>query len=601
MEKSYCTIKFYSNFPINEYSNQVYYSNSNTRDNVFDGYCSNREGVDLYKNIASPNKTSMSFRLETNYKNAMNYNYGVVIEDNKRYYFFINNVEWSSNLITATFSCEVDWWQTYCYNVEFKKSFVEREHVTDDTFGLHTLDENLPISDYLINDYNIIKADKDDYFFRFCVVLSDNKYIYGAYKVGDKRNRLPLFTHTSKGINIQTLTLSFANGDLARQAIDIMINNNLQDSIIGYYYCPLPKYNADTDNSDGSGTGKDDIIGLALFNTNSDTDVLDDGNYFLCEYIKQPNNIYNTNTMSLPKRISGYKPNNNKCFLYPYNFVSITNNQGNILECKFEDTNDRENINFRYNFPSQEGACINGYLYNYQGIIHNLDFSLNGAINVELPYITNTYSAYYSANTNTINNSYAETFRNYTTSMAQTTLNTASNMIGTATNLTALAFSGGVTATARGGASAMRGVTSTITDLASDIMSAELTATNSLERIKATLADQKSKGDIQRGSFTTSIMQNIGQLGFKMQLKQVREDNIRTIDNYFDMFGYKVNTIKVPQFDTRPSWNYIKTSDLNVIGNIPQIALNTIKKMFNNGTTIWHNIRTMYDYDQNNK
>ena len=233
MAKSYCTIKFYSNFPINEYSNQVYYSNSNTRDNVFDGYCSNREGVDLYKNIASPNKTSMSFRLETNYKNAMNYNYGVVIEDNKRYYFFINNVEWSSNLITATFSCEVDWWQTYCYNVEFKKSFVEREHVTDDTFGLHTLDENLPISDYLINDYNIIKADKDDYFFRFCVVLSDNKYIYGAYKVGDKRNRLSLFTQTSKGINIQTLTLSFANGDLARQAIDIMINNNLQDSIIG--------------------------------------------------------------------------------------------------------------------------------------------------------------------------------------------------------------------------------------------------------------------------------------------------------------------------------------------------------------------------------
>lgn len=96
-------------------------------------------------------------------------------------------------------------------------------------------------------------------------------------------------------------------------------------------------------------------------------------------------------------------------------------------------------------------------------------------------------------------------------------------------------------------------------------------------------------------------MQNIGQLGFKMQLKQVREDNIKTIDNYFDMFGYKVNTIKVPRFDTRPSWNYIKTSDLNVIGNIPQIALNTIKKMFNNGTTIWHNIRTMYDYDQNNK
>lgn len=587
MAKSYCTIKFYSNFPINEYSNQVYYSNSNTRDNIFDGYCSNKEGVDLYKNIASPNKTSMSFRLETSYKNAMNYNYGVVIEDNKRYYFFINNVEWSSNLITATFNCEVDWWQTYCYNVEFKKSFVEREHVKDDTFGLHTLDENLPISNYMVKDYKIIKADKKDYFYRFCVVLSDNKYTYGAYKVGNKRKRLPLFTQTSKGMNIQTLTLSFANGDLARQAIDIMVNNNLQDSIMGYYYCPLPIYNADTDNPDGSGTGNDDILGLALFNTNSDTDVLDEGNYFICEYIKQPNNIYKESTMSLPNKISGYTPNNNKCFLYPYNFISITNNQGNILECKFEESNNKKDIVFRYNFPSQEGACINGYLYNYQGVVHNLDFSLNGAINVELPYITNTYSAYYSANTNSINNSYAETFRNYITSVGQTTLNTASNIVNTATTRNAVGV--------------VRGMTSTITNLTNDVMSNELNATNSLERIKATLADQKSKGDIQRGSFTTSIMQNIGQLGFKMQLKQVREDNIETIDNYFDMFGYKVNQIKKPEFDTRPSWNYIKTSGVNIVGNIPQVALNTIKKMFDNGTTIWHNINTMYDYSKNNK
>lgn len=598
MAKSYCTIKFYSNFPINEYSNQVYYSSSITRDNIFDEYCSNKDGVDLYKNIASPNKTSMSFRLETNYKNAMNYNYGVVIENDKRYYFFINNVTWSSNLITATFNCSIDWWQTYCYDIEFKKSFIEREHVENDTFGLHTLDENLPISDYIVNQSTMLRAHKDDNFYRFCVTLSDNKYVYGIYPVKGKRKRIPLFSQTVTNMNVQSLTLSFANGDQARKAIDIMVSNNLQDSIVSYYYCPFPKYSAYTDNPDGSGTGLTDILGLAMFNINSDTDILNDNEYFLCEYVKQPNNIYNDGIISLPDNISGYKPNNKKCFMYPYNFITISNNQGNMIDAKFENSNNKKDIIFKYNFPSQDGACINGYLYKYQGLKNNLDYSLNGAVNIELPYVTNTYSAFYSANTNAINNSYAETFRNYITNVAKMSIGTSSDMLNTMLNTSMLGLQGNVVGAT---ITNVNGTISNLTNLANNVLSNELSSTNALEKINSSLADQKSKGDIQRGSFNTSIMQNIGQLGFRMMLKQVKKDNIEMIDNYFDMFGYKVNVVKKPQFNSRPSWNYIKTSGINIVGNIPQIALNSIKNMFDNGVTMWHNINTMYDYSQNNK
>ena len=66
------------------------------------------------------------------------------------------------------------------------------------------------------------------------------------------------------------------------------------------------------------------------------------------------------------------------------------------------------------------------------------------------------------------------------------------------------------------------------------------------------------------------------------------------------MFGYAVNQIEVPTFNSRPYWNYIKTKQLNVTGEMPNDALNTIKAIFNKGITWWKDINTMLDYSQNN-
>lgn len=560
MSKSYCSIKLYSNFPINDYFNQTYYSNSNIRDNIFDSYCSNKKGIDYYTDIASPNKTSMSFRLETNYKNAMNYNYGVIIEDDKRYYFFINSIDWSSNLITATFNCEVDWWQTYCYDITFKKSFVEREHVSDDTFGKHIYDENIPISDYIVADSEMLNMDKDKIL--FCVTVSDNSYVWQ-----DSNGTRPasLYITTENGLNWQTLTLGFTKSSDASNFINGMVSNNKIDSIIGYYLAP--------------------VDGVNRFQVWCGDNLPD--SYWCTAWQVFPNGDYDTYTINRKNNIDGYIPRNNKCFTYPYNFVNITNNQGNSIIGKFEFSNDLSKIFFNYNFPTQEGASCNGYLYNYNNVKHNLDYSISGALNIELPYNTNAYSAYYSANANSINNSYAQADRNYDTSITNATISAIGQVGSSAMTLDPIKL-------------AQSGINA-IGNQITSINSASNNQTNAYESINATLRDQKSKGNIQHGSFNVSIMQNINQVGFKAQTYQVKKEYIEMIDNYFDMFGYKVNIIKVPQFNSRPSWNYIKTNGVNLIGNVPQIALNTIKKMFNNGTTIWHNIKTMYDYSNNNK
>lgn len=73
------------------------------------------------------------------------------------------------------------------------------------------------------------------------------------------------------------------------------------------------------------------------------------------------------------------------------------------------------------------------------------------------------------------------------------------------------------------------------------------------------------------------------------------------IDKFFDMYGYLTNTVKIPNLNNRPNWNYVKTIGSNIIGDIPQEDLQIIKNMFDNGVTLWHNKDTFLDYSQNNR
>lgn len=73
------------------------------------------------------------------------------------------------------------------------------------------------------------------------------------------------------------------------------------------------------------------------------------------------------------------------------------------------------------------------------------------------------------------------------------------------------------------------------------------------------------------------------------------------IDKYFDMYGYLTNKLKLPNLNNRPKWNYIKTVGANILGNIPQIDLQEIRSLFDNGITLWHDSSTFLDYSQNNR
>ena len=80
----------------------------------------------------------------------------------------------------------------------------------------------------------------------------------------------------------------------------------------------------------------------------------------------------------------------------------------------------------------------------------------------------------------------------------------------------------------------------------------------------------------------------------------LKAEYARIIDNFFTMFGYKVNVVKVPQITGRRYWNYVKTIDCNIDGDVPQEDLQIVRRMFDNGCTFWHDATNMYNYNLTN-
>lgn len=166
------------------------------------------------------------------------------------------------------------------------------------------------------------------------------------------------------------------------------------------------------------------------------------------------------------------------------------------------------------------------------------------------------------------------------------TQNSVNIGIGTASNL--LSIGTGIGAIATGGGA--------ILGTGSVVSGAFGIANQMAEIYQHSLIPDSAKGNINGGDINTCSKTNT----FYFYQLSIKQEFAKIIDDYFTMFGYKVNSLKVPNINTRPNWNYVKTIDCNIIGDIPQEDMQTIKTIFDTGVTIWHNPSTFLDYSQNN-
>ena len=110
------------------------------------------------------------------------------------------------------------------------------------------------------------------------------------------------------------------------------------------------------------------------------------------------------------------------------------------------------------------------------------------------------------------------------------------------------------------------------------------------------LSPYQEHGDTSSGDVTYSMKQTM----FAVKKKSIKYEYAKMIDDFFSMYGYKVNSVKVPNITGRSNWNYVKLINPNIEAYIPQEDLAEIKDLFSNGITLWHTTTHFLDYSQNN-
>ena len=296
------------------------------------------------------------------------------------------------------------------------------------------------------------------------------------------------------------------------------------------------------------------------------------------------------NLNSRPSSIDGYTPRNKKLLTYPYLYLGFNPQNGSQKIYKYE--------NFTNGTPSfkiiseiNPNPTVQFIPQNYRGASGNSlsdNCSMNGYPTIS--YKNDVFNTWLAQNGEIVN-----------LQMQQEQFNYEISGIKEATNLFTNIATSGLGGYNMNSTQAGNGLLGSINS-ALNIVALEKNHDFYIKQQMAQIEKQKLLPDNASLSSSNSTL-----LGYNLL-----DDNIFTvysikaqfaerIDKFFDMYGYLTNQVKIPNTNNRPNWNYIKTIGCNIIGNIPQIDLESIKSMFDNGITLWHNPTTFLDYSQNNR
>jgi hypothetical protein len=261
-----------------------------------------------------------------------------------------------------------------------------------------------------------------------------------------------------------------------------------------------------------------------------------------------------------PTDIDSYSPRNNKLFTYPYCYMILDNNNGtsNILQYENFSTDD---CKFDVSGVPTVGGSIKCIPKFYKNIGLNQQEGIMGGKFPICGWVNDTYTNW----------------------LTQNSVN-----IGVGIASSGLSIVGGLGLMATG-AGAVSG--------ASAVVSGAMGIANSVGQIyQHSLIPNSARGNTNGGDINTCYNMN----KFYFLGMSIKEEYAKIIDDYFSMFGYKTNRVKIPNKNHRQRWWYTKTIDVNIDGNIPQNDMQIIKNCYNNGITFWRNASEIENYSLSN-
>lgn len=276
--------------------------------------------------------------------------------------------------------------------------------------------------------------------------------------------------------------------------------------------------------------------------------------------------------------LGSYVPKNKKLLTYPYTGLVLQNNEGAGVTLRYEFFGDT-NPTFYYTSGSMmycKPVCWpNAYARQGKG----LENSVSLGPFPQCAWNRNNFEVWQAFQS--VRNAYTKD---------RFFVNAAANALGSAV--------GGLTSGAQMGAAIGGGdqvttgagaLTGGYASVGSSVISSALDYYNiqsgiNEEREIHQMMPNNASGSVGNGN-TNIAMDNYGFIVKKMS---ITPENAKVIDDFFSMYGYKVNRLKVPNTTTRPNWNFVKTKMCYLTGNIPQQYITQIQEMMNRGMTFWH-------------
>lgn len=514
----------------NDYKNTLYFANASSQQSYFQSNIKRS-----YTDFSYQRKDNI-IRVPEQYDTVYNCNYVMYQNSNysnKWFYAFITDIKYINDGMTEI-TIETDVIQTWLFDYQVKASFVEREHVSDDTIGLHTLPENFEKGEYIngaklttnLGEAHVVISatydcfnDKDAGSFINGIYHGTDYFLIGNVMTEAGISEF-LHIYASKG-KIDAITGMFMVPDELTNFNNISWDYMIEGDMSYYPYKKLTSQ----------------ILGLTTAKT------------MTTKSIGKP---YST--------INGYKCKNNKLYTFPYIYLMASNNNGGNAIYQYE-LFSTQTCDFTVKGAITPGCSIRMIPSNYKYVAENNEEGLTGGKYPICSYNTDIYTNW----------------------LTQNAVN-----IGLSVASAGLELVGGVGMVASG-AGAVAG--------AGAIANGALGIANSVGQIyQHSLIPPQVEGNINCGDVTYSS----GNTDFTFYQMNIKSEYAQIIDKYFDMFGYKVNMVKIPNKAHRSRWWYTKTIDINIDGNIPQKDMQIIKNSYNNGITFWRNASEIQNYSLSN-
>lgn len=479
-------------------------------------------------------------RISATYESCIYANYVAFINPrygNKWIFAWVTDVRLISPR-TTEITVQVDVFSTWYSRFNLNEAFIEREHVSDDTIGLHTIPENLETGDYICD--NIIKNNtlglRGGYYIvasTFIPYLDPNDELIVA-SLGDGGN-------TYNGIYNGLVYSAFSNStgglDRLKKVIAGFAKAGRNADLYAIFMAPS-------------------VIQSEIEFENINWGIVK-SSFRNFEYAWEG---FDTPMIYKATSLNGYVPKNNKLLTYPYCYLNFNNGNGASAIYKYELFKNSENFcDFSIAYAICPGMSIvlrPHYYESSQTFNHKAD--LIGGKYPTCGWLSDSYTNW----------------------LTQNALNIKMGIAGNSLQAGLGIFEMGAFPS-----QGVQNIVSGISGIAGSMKDVYLTRE---------FTSPQAEGNTNCGDVNYA-MQNTTFTCYQMSIKQ---EFAKSIDQYFSRFGYKVNEVKIPNLNSRAVFNFIKVGGMDelVSGVIPSTDLEEINNIFRKGTTIFHNYNNIGNY-----